>query len=112
MRLARDRVVGMMYSLGLMDGSREADIKRLEEQLAKLENLADELERVPDAEVIGILDRAVALLTEVNAHVEAGLFSAEGEARELGDLLQNVDFGSFDAALKDLDRPPGRPDGS
>jgi hypothetical protein len=104
--------VGMMYSPGRMDGGREADIERLEERLAELENLADELERVPDAEVMGILDRAVALLAEVNARVEAGLSSAEGEARELGDLLHKVDFSSFDAALKDLDRPPGGPDGS
>lgn len=111
-RHARDRAVGMMYSPGSMDGGRKGDIDRLEERLAELEKLADELEGGPDAEVVGILDRAVALLAEVNERVEAGLSSAEGEARELGDLLQNVDFGSFDAALKDLERPPGGPGGS
>jgi hypothetical protein len=104
--------VGMMYSPGPMDGGREADMERLEERLAELEKLAEKLEGVPDAEVVGILDRAVALLAEVNARVEAGLSSAEGEARELGDLLQKVDFGSFDAGLKDLERSPGGPDGS
>jgi hypothetical protein len=105
-------VVGMMYSPGSMDGGREGDMDRLEERLAELEKLADELEGVADAEVVGILDRAVALLAEVNARVEAGLSSAESEARELGDLLQNVDFSSFDAVLKDLERPPGGPGGS
>jgi hypothetical protein len=104
--------VGMMYSPGSMDGGRKVDIDRLEERIGELEKLADELEGVPDAEVVGILDRAVALLAEVNARVEAGLSSAEGGARELGDLLQNVDFDSFDAALKDLERPSGGSGGS
>src|SRR3954464_1781517 len=108
-RLTGDLVVGMMYSPGPMDGGREADMERLEERLAELEKLAEKLEGVPDAEVVGILDRAVALLAEVNVRGEAGLSSAEGEARELGDLLQKVDFGSFDAGLKDLERSPGGP---
>ncbi len=34
---------------------------------------------------------------------------AEGEARELGDLLEGVDFGPFDAALEDLERSAGDP---
>lgn len=94
-----------------MDDERSMDIGSLEERLAELERLAEELEGVPDAEVVGVLDRAVALLAEVNARIEAGLSSAEGEARELGDLLERVDFGPFDAALKDLERPPGGPGG-
>jgi hypothetical protein len=81
----------------------------LEGRLAELERLAEELEGVPDSEVVGVLDRAVALLAEVNARIEAGLSEAEGEARELGDLLAKVDFGPFDAALEDLERPSGGP---
>ena len=94
-----------------MDGGKEIDVRRLEERLSELEKLAEELEGVPDSEVVGILDRAVALLAEVNAGVEAGLASAEGEARELGDILQQVDFGPFDAALENLERPSGGPGG-
>ena len=92
-----------------MDGGE--DIGRLEERLSELERLAEDLEGVPDSEVVGVLDRAVALLAEVNARIEASLASAEGEARELGDLLEKVDFGPFDAALEDLERPPGGPGG-
>ncbi len=105
----------MMYSPGLMDGGREAEMghleEDLEERLARLERLLEELEGVPDAEVVGVLDRAVALLAEVNARVEAGLAAAEGEARELGELLQKVDFGPFDAALEKLEQPSGGPGG-
>ena len=98
----------MMYSPGPMDGGRGTEIKLLEERLAELESLAEDLEGVSDAEVVGTLERAVALLVEVNARVEAGLAGAEGEAREIGELLEKVDFGPFDAALEDLERrPPG-----
>lgn len=94
-----------------MDGGKEIDVRRLEERLSELEKLAEELEGVPDSGVVGILDRAVALLAEVNAGVEASLASAEGEARELGDLLEEIDFGPFDAALENLERPSGGPGG-
>jgi len=90
-----------------MDGGKEIDVRRLEERLSELEKLAEDLEGVPDSGVVDILNRAVALLAEVNAGVEAGLASAEGEARELGDLLEEIDFGSFDAALENLERPSG-----
>jgi hypothetical protein len=86
-------------------------MERLEERLAELEKLAEELEGVPDSGVVGVLDRAVALLAEVNARIEAGLSEAEVEARELGDLLEKVDFGPFDAALEDLERPSDDPGG-
>ena len=86
-------------------------MRRLEERLSELEKLAEELEGVPDSGVVDILDRAVALLAEVNARVEDGLALAEGEARELGDLLGQIDFGPFDAALENLERPSGGPDG-
>lgn len=104
-RRARDRAARMMYSPNPMDGGRGVDARRLEERLAELEKLVEELEGVPDPEVVGVLDRAVTLLEEINAGIEAGLFSAEGEARELGDLLERVDFGSFDAALENLEGP-------
>lgn len=86
-------------------------MRRLEERLSELEKLTEELEGVPDSGVVGVLDRAVALLTEINAQVEANLASAEGEARELGDLLEQIDFGTFDAALENLERPSGGPGG-
>jgi hypothetical protein len=92
-----------------MDGELGADIGHLEERLAELERLVEELESVPDSEVVGLLDRAVALLAEVNAGIEAGSLEAEGEAQELGNLLEEVDFGSFDAALEDLEHPSGGP---
>jgi hypothetical protein len=92
-----------------MNDGRSVDVNSLEERLAELERLAEELEGVPDAEVVAVLDRAVTLLTEVNACVEAGLSSAEGEAQDLGDLLESVDFGPFDAALDDL-RSPSKPE--
>ena len=96
-----------------MNDERSLDLGRLEERLAELERLAEELEGVPDEEVVNTLDRAVALLAEVNARIEAGLSSAEGDTQELGALLERVDFGPFDAALDDLqgpselERPPG-----
>jgi hypothetical protein len=91
-----------------MDGGRGAGVKRLEERLAELEKLVEKLEGVSDSEVVGVLDRAVALLEEVNAGIEAGLLSVEGEAQELGDLLERVDFGPFDVALKNLEGLSGR----
>ena len=94
-----------------MDGGKEIDVRRLEERLSELEKLAEELEGVPDSGVVDILDRAVALLAELNARVEAGLASAEGEARELSDLLEEIDFGPFDAALENLEWPSGGPGG-
>jgi hypothetical protein len=95
-----------------VDHGKSTDIGRLEERLAELEKLVEELEGAPDSEVVGVLGRAVVLLAEVNAGIEAGLLSAEGEAWELGDLLEKVDFGPFDAALENLERPSGGPGGS
>lgn len=96
-----------------MDGrskaGQETDVERIEERLAELEELVEDLEGASDAQAVDVLERAVALLAEVNARIEAALHAAEGEARELGDLLEDVDFGPFDAALKDLERPSGGP---
>ena len=94
-----------------MDGGGEIDVRSLEERLSELEKLAEELEGVPDSEVVDVLGRAVALLAEVNARVEAGMASTEGEVRELGDLLEEIDFGQFDASLENLERPSGGPGG-
>lgn len=102
----KDHAGRIMYSPGPMKGGKETDIKLLEERLAELERLAEDLEGVPDAEVVDVLERAVALLSEVNARVEAGLAGAEVEARELGEILEKVDFGPFDAALEDLEQRP------
>ena len=104
-----DYAVGMMYSPEPMDGEQGTGIRRLEERLAELEKLVEELENVPDSRVVDVLDRAVALLAEINAGIDAGLSRAEGETQMLGDLLQKVDFGPFDAALEDLERSSGEP---
>ena len=95
----------MMYSRGPMSGEQETDIEHLEKRLAELEKLAEELESAPDSRVVDVLDRAVALLVEVNAGIEAGLLKAEGETQMLGVLLEKVDFEPFDAPLEDLKRP-------
>jgi chaperonin cofactor prefoldin len=82
-----------------------AEIGRLEARLKELEKLAEELEGVPVSGVVKVLDQAVTLLAEVNASIEAGLVEAEDEVRELDELLEKVDFGPFDTALEDLERP-------
>ncbi len=92
---------------GARKGDGRAAVERLEERLAELERLAEALDGVPDEEVVGVLERAVALLAEVNAGLEQGLRASEGEARELGDLLERVDFGPFDEALERVERPSG-----
>lgn len=103
----------MMYSPEPMNGrdetGRETAYEHIEERLAELEKLAEDLESVPEARVVDVLGRAVALLAEVNARIEDALLSAEGEARELGELLEEVDFGPFDTALEDLERPSEGP---
>jgi hypothetical protein len=88
-----------------MSGEQETDIEHLEKRLAELETLAEELESAPDSTVVDVLDRAVALLAEVNAGIEAGLRKAEGETQMLGALLEKVDFEPFDATLENLKRP-------
>jgi hypothetical protein len=95
----------MMYSPGPMSGEQETDIEHLEKRLAELETLAEELESAPDSTVVDVLDRAVALLAEVNAGIEAGLLKAEGETQMLGVLLEKIDFEPFEATLEDLKHP-------
>ena len=101
----------MMYSPVPMEpGRREggADLAAVEEKLARLEKLAENLETVPDGEITDVLEEATALLAEVNARIEKGIEASEKEARELGDLIREVDFGPFDKALEDMERPKGR----
>ena len=90
-------------------GNRRAgSIESLEERIAELEGLAEALEGVPDEEVVGVLERAVDLLVEVNDRLESGLESSENEARELGEILDRVDFGPLDEALERAQQPPRR----
>ena len=110
-RDAGDRAAATVYSPSPMGGEegkagRAPLVARLEGKLAELERLAEALDGVPEGEVVGVLDEAVALLKEVNAGLETGLAGAEGEARELEGLLDGVDFGSFDAALAEAEDPP------
>ncbi|MGH3144903.1 MAG: hypothetical protein ACRDTR_03785 [Rubrobacter sp.] len=79
-----------------------------------LEKLADSLGGVPDEELVGSLNEAVELLSEINAGIEARLDAAGTESHEIGGLLAGADFGPFDAALEDLERKertPGEPGG-
>ena len=88
--------------------------QELEEKVGELERLADTLAAAPDEELVGTLNAAVELLTEINAGIEARLDAAGAESREIGGLLDGVDFGPFDEALADLERrerAPGEPGG-
>ena len=78
--------------------------RELEEKVVELERLADSLGDVLDEELVGTLNGAVELLTEINAGIEARLDDAGAESREIGGLLGGVDFGPFDEALEDLER--------
>ena len=99
-----------MYSRAPMEPERVqggVDLAQVEEKLARLEGLAESLETVPDGAVPGILEEATALLAEVNARIERGIEASEREARELGELIREVDFGPFDKALDDMEKPRG-----
>ena len=99
-----------MYSRAPMEPERAqggADIVAVEEKLARREKLAENLETVPDGEIPDVLEEATALLGEVNERIEKGIEASEKEARELGDLIREVDFGPFDKALEDMEKPPG-----
>ncbi|MDP9480517.1 MAG: hypothetical protein M3R38_33455 [Actinomycetota bacterium] len=80
------------------------DARELEEKVGQLERLADSLGSVSDEELVGTLNAAVELLAEINAGIEARLDAAGAESREIGGLLEGVDFGPFDEALEDLER--------
>ena len=100
-----------MYSRASMEHGRTngggVDLTALEEKLARLEGLAENLETVPEGEITSVLEEASALLGEVNAGIEKGIEASEREARDLGDLIREVDFGPFDKALEDMEKPSG-----
>ena len=110
-RVRTETAERMMYSRAPMETEgteRNVDLAAVEEKLARLEKLAENLETVPDGEITGVLEEATALLGEVNVSIEKGIEASEKEARELGDLLREVDFGPFDRALEDMEKPPDR----
>lgn len=80
------------------------DLQELDEKVVELERLADSLGSVPDEELVGSLNAAVELLGEINAGIEAWLDAAGAESQEIGGILEGVDFGPFDEALKDVER--------
>ena len=87
------------------DREKEQDnVEGLEEKVGELEKLTDSLDDVPDEELVGTLNEAVELLTEINASIEARLDTAGDESREIGSLLGQVDFGPFDEALEEHER--------
>ncbi|HSL01082.1 MAG TPA: hypothetical protein VK869_12150 [Rubrobacteraceae bacterium] len=86
------------------DRRQTPDLALLEEKVGELERLADTLGDVPDEKLSGVLDEAVRLLGEINARLEAGIGAAEDGSREVGALLEGMDFGLFDEALESLER--------
>jgi hypothetical protein len=95
----------MMYSPEPMEGSpQRPDFRVLEERVGELERIADSLGAVPDEELAGVLDEAVRLLGEINTRLETGIQASEEGSRELGALLEGVNFGLFDEALESLER--------
>jgi hypothetical protein len=85
-----------------MEDRREAS--DLEEKVGELERIADALGGVPDEELVGRLDRAVELLKAINTRIEAELDAAEGESREVGEIVEGLDLGPFDEAIAEIER--------
>jgi len=85
-------------------GKERDNVEGLEEKVGELEKITDSLDDVPDEELVGTLNEAVELLTEINASIEARLDTAGDESREIGTLLGQVDFGPFDEALEEHER--------
>lgn len=93
-------------------GREQEDLRGLEAKVGELEKLTDSLDTVPDEKLVGTLDEAVGLLAEINARIEKRLDASGEESREVGDLLDQVDFGPFDEALEDheaRERATGEP---
>ena len=104
----------MVYSPGPMEdrGNQQDDLGGLEAKVDELEKLTDSLDDVPEEELVGALGEAVELLAEINSRIEARLESAGNESREIGALLEQVDFGPFDEAMEDhehRERTTGEP---
>ena len=103
-----------MYSPEPMEdrGNQRDDLGGLEAKVDELEKLTDSLDDVPEEELVGALGEAVELLAEINSRIEARLESAGNESREIGALLEQVDFGPFDEAMEDhehRERTTGEP---
>jgi hypothetical protein len=93
-------------------GNQRDDLGGLEAKVDELEKLTDSLDDVPEEELVGALGEAVELLAEINSRIEARLESAGNESREIGALLEQVDFGPFDEAMEDhehRERTTGEP---
>ena len=104
----------MVYSPEPMEdrGKQQDDLGGLEAKVDELEKLTDSLDDVPEEELVGALGEAVELLAEINSRIEARLESAGNESREIGALLEQVDFGPFDEAMEDhehRERTTGEP---
>ncbi len=91
------------------DRNGTPDIKGLEARVEEIEGLADALANAPDEELVEVLNRAVSLLGEVNAGIEAGIRSVGEGSRELGGVLDRANFGDFDAALGELEEQERNP---
>ena len=88
----------------------KTNVGGLEYRVEELEGLADDLANAPDEDLVKVLNRAVNLLGEVNADIEAGIRSADEGVSGIGAALDRTNFGDFDAALGDLEereRNPG-----
>ena len=91
-----------MYSPEPMKDRKE--MPELEEKVGELERLADSLGGVPDEELVGTLNRAVKLLREINARIEADLDAGADESREIGAIIDGLDLNPFDEALTEIER--------
>ena len=104
----------MVYSPADMAGENaqggQDPVEKLEERVAELENLSQELGRTPESELTGMLERAVTLVDEINTGIESRLSAAQEESGEVEGLLDSVDFGPFDSAMQSLENET--PEGS
>ncbi len=91
-----------MYSPEPMEDRKE--LPELEEKVGELERIADSLGGVPDEELVGTLNRAVELLREINAQIEASLDAGADESREIGAIIEGLDLAPFDEALTEIER--------
>ena len=87
----------------MKDRNETPNIEGLEERVEELEDLADALANAPDEELVEVLNRAVSLLGEVNAGIEAGIRSANEGTNGVGEVLGRMGFRDFDAALGDFE---------
>lgn len=93
-------------------GKNAPKVADLEGLVEELESITDSLANAPDDEVVGALERAIRLLSEVNTGIEASLRLSGEESQRLGALLENVSFDAFDEVLgelEDRERAAGEP---